>query len=381
MIDAGSSGSRVHAYHFIRDAEGTPVLQSELFKQLKPGLSSYKDDPKAAADSLVPLFDAALTKIPAALQGRTPVAVKATAGLRMTGERQANAILASVRDLLDTYPFMIKPNPIEGVEIMDGLSEAKFAWVTVNYLKRTLALPAEKTSVMLDLGGGSTQIAIALPASKGNVARSEDYKTSTLLGTTHLLYLHSFLGQGLLVGRGGIFDENSDAAGACVPSSSTVSYKYGDKSWTIKGMPSTNAEGCMVVARKALRKTDFAGSIERPAQGQPIFAMSYYFDRGVDAGLISPDSETGSLTPQQFHDAANKACALDSTSAIKAAFPNTKDDTLEFLCTDLSFISTLLEDGFGISPTTDISLAKAIKFNGERVETQWTLGAALDAIV
>ena len=39
-----------------------------------------------------------------------------------------------------------------GVEIMDGLSEALFGWVTINYLQRLLTKPSTQTAVVLDLG-------------------------------------------------------------------------------------------------------------------------------------------------------------------------------------------------------------------------------------
>lgn len=77
---------------------------------------------------------------------------------------------------------------------------------------------------------------MALPASKGNIAKGSDYKTSRLLGHTHMLYLHSFLGQGLMAGRGGIYADGGDAAGACVPAGATVSYEYNDESWSVKGI-------------------------------------------------------------------------------------------------------------------------------------------------
>lgn len=382
MIDAGSTGSRVHAYHFTRDSSGNPVLQSELFEQLKPGLSQFarKDDYKGGADSLIPLLDAAMSKVPAALRHATPITLKATAGLRMTGAAQSEGTLQAVRDLIMTYPF--KFNPADGAEIMGGLSEAEFAWITVNYLQDQLSLPAAKTSVMLDLGGGSTQIAMALPASKGNIAKSSkssDYKTSTLLGQTHLLYLHSFLGQGLMAGRGGIYEDGGESAGACVPADAKVSYEYNDKSWSVSGKATSSADGCMAVARKALRAagSDFSQAVEQPQKGQPVFAMSYYFDRGIEAGLISPEAETGDLTPKLYHDAAERVCALSSAAAVKSAFPNVKDENANFLCTDLCFISTLLQDGFGLASSTPLKLAKAIRYNGERVETQWTLGASI----
>lgn len=48
------------------------------------------------AKSLVPLLDLALTKIPPAKRKKTPVALKATAGLRLLPGNQAEVILNQV---------------------------------------------------------------------------------------------------------------------------------------------------------------------------------------------------------------------------------------------------------------------------------------------
>ena len=103
--------------------------------------------------------------------------------------------------------------------------------------------------------------------------------------------------------------------------------------------------------------------------------MSYYFhfDHGIEAGLISPGAETGDLTPK-LYNTAKRVCALGSAAAVKSAFPNVKDENADYLCTDLCFISTLRQGSFGLAPSTTLKLAKAIRYNGERVETQWTLG-------
>jgi Golgi nucleoside diphosphatase len=58
--------------------------------------------------------------------------------------------------LLKSYEFLYDPE--DAVEIMEGTNEGKFAWITVNYLLGSVHKPAEKTLVVLDLGGGSTQV-------------------------------------------------------------------------------------------------------------------------------------------------------------------------------------------------------------------------------
>ena len=67
VIDAGSTGSRVHVVRFLEN-QGVLELQNDTLHHLKPGLSSYADDPDAAAQSLQPLMDLALKTVPKHLQ-------------------------------------------------------------------------------------------------------------------------------------------------------------------------------------------------------------------------------------------------------------------------------------------------------------------------
>ena len=132
MIDAGSTGSRIHIYKFHNCFE-SPALEHETFEQINPGLSSYAYSPEEAAESLDVLLDIALAEIPVELHSCTPLAVKATAGLRLLGEAQSLAILEEVeRRILNNYPFPLPSD--DGVIIMDGKDEGVYAWITTNYL-------------------------------------------------------------------------------------------------------------------------------------------------------------------------------------------------------------------------------------------------------
>ena len=65
VLDAGSTGSRVLAFTFHRHViGGNLVLESELWKEVKPGLSSYASDPSAGAASISELLDAAKEVVP-----------------------------------------------------------------------------------------------------------------------------------------------------------------------------------------------------------------------------------------------------------------------------------------------------------------------------
>ncbi|KND00896.1 uncharacterized protein SPPG_03996 [Spizellomyces punctatus DAOM BR117] len=159
VIDAGSTGSRIHVYRFNHCDGPSLTLEDEIFQQLKPGLSSPKfATPEEAANSLDPLLKIALEAVPANVQKCTPVTVKATAGLRMLKDGKGEQILKAVKTKLQTeYPFaLIEP---DSVAIMAGKDEGVFAWITVNYLlKRIGQKDRKETAAIMDLGGGSTQI-------------------------------------------------------------------------------------------------------------------------------------------------------------------------------------------------------------------------------
>ena len=147
-------------FHFLSSdpSAGQMVLKSEVFHALKPGLSSYAENPTSGAESLIPLLELAMSTVPEEHRAKTPINLKATAGLRLLKQDQSTALLREVEMLLQSYPFLYDPE--DAVEIMSGSDEGMFAWVTVNYLLESIALDAPHTCVVLDLGGGSTQVCL-----------------------------------------------------------------------------------------------------------------------------------------------------------------------------------------------------------------------------
>jgi guanosine-diphosphatase len=148
---------------------------------LRPGLSFFKGNPTGAADSLRPLLQTSMDSIPASLRSCTPIAVKATAGLRLLGQTESRSILKEVRRMIkEEYPFQLADGrkgegltELTGdggagraVEIMEGKDEGVFAWITVNYLLGLIGPPLpghtrdsqKHTAAVMDLGGASTQI-------------------------------------------------------------------------------------------------------------------------------------------------------------------------------------------------------------------------------
>lgn len=211
MIDAGSTGSRIHVYKF-NYCKASPELEFEHFDHIEPGLSSYKADAQGAAHSLRPLLDKALDIVPQPLQACTPLQLKATAGLRLLGPEQSGAIIQAVRHMIESsYPFPIADlvdnhdkATKNGIEIMDGRDEGVFAWITVNYLMNLIGSGGnKKTAAVMDLGGGSTQIVFQpqLQASSPMHPGEHVYELKNFENSSFTLYQKSYLGYGLKQAR------------------------------------------------------------------------------------------------------------------------------------------------------------------------------------
>merc|ERR1711977_725035 len=388
MIDAGSTGSRIHVYKF-NNCGSTPELEDEVFKMTEKkeggsGLSSFKTDAEGAAQSLDVLMDTAMASVPDSYKSCTPVAVKATAGLRLLGPEMSQKILDAVRNRLETkYPFPVVSKENNGVVIMDGKDECVYAWITTNYLLGKIGGPDPSgTAAVFDLGGGSTQIVFE-PTFKGAVpekmAEGDHKYKLTFGGRNFELYQHSHLGYGLMSAREAIHRALIEDIHSTTPI---------DPAWTSKpvvnpciapgmirpvdvklsdghplgGSVSVNMTGpsspapaqCRKLAEKILFKEkectlapcSFNGihqpSLEKTFSQEDVYAFSYFYDRTDPLGM--PES----FTIKELQDRPEH-------------------------CLDLTFMLALLHTGYEMPIDREIKIAKKIKGN----ELGWCLGASL----
>uniref|UniRef100_A0A4W3H3L8 Ectonucleoside triphosphate diphosphohydrolase 6 n=1 Tax=Callorhinchus milii TaxID=7868 RepID=A0A4W3H3L8_CALMI len=96
MFDAGSTGTRIHVFKFTQKPNESLKLTEEIFKALKPGLSAYSDEPHLCMKNIQDLLDVAKNSIPSDFWANTPVALKATAGLRLLPAEKAEGLLDKV---------------------------------------------------------------------------------------------------------------------------------------------------------------------------------------------------------------------------------------------------------------------------------------------
>ena len=143
-----------------------------------------------------------------------------------------------------------------------GSDEGAFAWLTLNYLLGYLGKAEEETMAAIDMGGGSVQQAFAL---KPEDARSAPDGYLTQLsggGRTYSVYVHSYLGFGLMAGRAAVLAwEETKAANPCVPSQHSGTYEYGGVAYTLAAHPSgASFESCARLVSLVLQQDADCGA-------------------------------------------------------------------------------------------------------------------------
>ncbi|KAI0315612.1 nucleoside phosphatase family-domain-containing protein [Amylostereum chailletii] len=413
MIDAGSTGSRIHVYKF-HNCGPSPTYEYEVFQQTQPGLSDYASRPKDAAESLDPLLQTALRIVPEALRTCTPVAVKATAGLRLLDAQnpgQSGVILDAVRSHLETaYPFPVSKDA-EAIAVMDGKDEGVYAWITANYLLNTIRADSPKDAVphaVLDLGGASTQIVFepAFGDSSARLLEGEHKYELEFGGRTHVLYQHSYLGYGLKRARKSVHrlvefmasvrpsgrKPEAEIANPCLARGTRREVEIEDeltqmkKTVTMAGEDVGGFEACnrvveLIMAKDAIcevKPCSFDGvyqpSLLDTFPAGKILLLSYFYDRIQP--LVASSTTSAPLTIASIAQLATDVCqgrpAWERRWAGDKAALDELEDRPEY-CLDLTFMHGLLRLGYEFGGEREVGIGKQI----EGTELGWALGAAI----
>ncbi|KAJ3308688.1 Guanosine-diphosphatase [Boothiomyces sp. JEL0838] len=362
VIDAGSTGSRIHVYRF-NYCNQAPELEDEVFVITKPGLSSYVDNPKAAADSLDKLLKEAVKSVPVQLQKCTPITVKATAGLRMLENGMGEQILKEVeKKLKNEYPFpLIKER---AVEIMGGDDEGNIG-----------GSDKKPTVGIMDLGGGSTQIVFEPSSMIHPGSHKKELKFS---GHEYVLYQHSYDGYGLMQGRMKIKKASKNEA-PCLPEGKKSTLKIGDSELELHGTGNDFDKCFSFIAGNLFNKEEACNLNPCSFDGiympnlkesfkNDLYAFSYFYDK-----FANPFNHEVSFELSQMKFQADNICSKNPKIPQGGVKEYEKNNDW---CMDLGFMYSLLTVGYGLPDTHVVKTTK--KING--IEIGWCLGAAIQMI-
>lgn len=344
VFDAGSTGTRLNVCRFGRIKESKRMkLLWHHYVEVKGGLAFSED-----VESLIgPMVDEAKMLVPERCFGNTPVFLRATAGLRLTGEDVASKLLDDVRRVLELSGFFFEPSH---VSIMDGEDEGLFAWATVNEL-----LDWEGKIGTIDLGGGSVQL--TYPVDDHHPSAS----SLSIGDRAFRLHSHSHLGYGLVEFKNrlqlSVQNMEPHQNNPCAKSLEDDIVGAGDFDECLQLVLSTFTmrdihTGEICTSYESDNCT--LEGVSRPKPAGRFVAFAYFYDTVVSAAGLSPASSIGDIRTRGILACSNRSDPVP--------------------CEDLAYVYALLSHGLNLdNPEVSISFQQRIR--GRMIG--WAIGSLL----
>ncbi len=423
VIDAGSSGSRLHIYKWNARVYSTPYppisypsTDESWTDVLEPGVSSFVDNPILVISQLKSLIEFAKTSLTHFKEEWKyyPIFFKATGGMREVPFSKRENIMKTIRDFLSdptSNPFYFES---EFARVISGEEEAIYAWAAANFLMGDLIQPLQnqknihdsisthtRTYGVLDLGGASTQIAFYVPSQE----ILEGLYKFQIGGRKHWnIYTKSFLQFGHESIRNRHMKDITTQAIQSKPNTgiaitpclhsaySEIYYNaVGQKEVSVSGpnIPSSDQFNKCMAALKPLLQLDLDDFCDWVYDGECGIAGQYQprIPSQEIMGFIGLSSYQvpwnvfqlpPTATIKEFQEKAMKICSFDFSELVLyyeslPTIDSADASSLPYYCFFGSYVSILLTKGYGFS--TNHTLTVVSEYNGNRVG--WTLGSIL----
>jgi hypothetical protein len=343
VIDAGSTGSRIHIYSYDMDETNTPANISEVWtKKINPGFAAIEPNHDAIDNYLSILFSGAPNQ-----QG--PVYFYATAGMRLLPSSRQKLYYQEVQGWFDQQSqwHLIEAKTITGNE------EALYDWLSVNYHLGTLKDQNKSIGVM-DMGGASVQIVFPIP--KNEKINDPSQMEFDLYGQHFNLYVHSFLGLG-----------QNEMSRQFLNSASCFSNNY----------PLPNGE--MGQGHAPLCEQEISALMNSMHEVnktiQPLLTNnpvdSWYAIGGISnlADNKIFHFENNQITNQSLIQQADSQICHQQWDKLNAQYPN--DEYLYEYCLFSAYFYALMVDGYGMYPD------QIVNYLPPNLNMDWTRGVVL----
>lgn len=397
VLDCGSSGTRVFVYTWNRPPPDSDELLdisplNDDFNQpvqlkVEPGLSSFANRPEAVIDYITPLLRVAEKHIPSDRHSETVLYMLATAGMRMIPEADQNIILSELRaNVPKVTNFIFSDNH---VDIISGKEEGVYAWISANYVLNRLKINPNGERApsvgIIDMGGGSVQIAFEVPSQ--DQIPPDDFSQFNLgaKDTSHLeykLFVTTHLGFGANVAmdnyRNMLVDQFQDQAisDPCLPSGATHSQDgvefIGTGNYTAcfsSLKPLLHKGTCSALDQTCSLNGHFQPSFDSVSE---FFGFSEFFYTSEDCLHLA-----GRWNYDLFRKEAASYCATKWSKLQenwKADKYKADANRLKHQCFKSAWVPMVLHNGFNF-PTHHKKLTTLQTIGG--TEVQWALGALI----
>ncbi|MCW8450299.1 acetate and sugar kinases/Hsc70/actin family protein [Legionella quinlivanii] len=342
IVDAGSTGSRLHVYSY--DLEGqTPVNITERYsKKIKPGLATIEANEPTVDAYLTTLFSGA----PAY---QIPVYFYSTAGMRLLPQPKQQ----QMNNLVQQWFTNQSQWQLVEAKTITGMDEGMYGWLAINYQLNTLKNESETVGTM-DMGGASVQI--VFPVSASSEVNSQDIRELDIYGRHFKLFIHSFLGLGQTEVTHQFLDDS-------VCFANDYQMPAGEKG-------QGDAYVCEGEISSLMNAVHHVNRVVQPAlQANPV--KNWY----VMGGLVDlAKSQPFNYTEQEFNnqsllDEANSQICQQQWGALNSQFPG--NEYLYGYCLFPAYYYALMVDGYGLNSQ------QPLHYLGADKSSDWTIGVVL----
>lgn len=344
VIDAGSTGSRLHIYAYDLDSTNSPINIKELWnKKAKPGFANIEPESKA--------IDAYMANLMAdAPKEEIPVYFYATAGMRLLPLTKQKKFY----DELQSWFTQQSEWKLIKAKTITGNDEALYDWLSVNYHLGSLQSGANESVGVMDMGGASVQI--VFPVQKNDTLNNKSQIELDLYGQHLNLYVQSFLG----LGQTEVAHQYLNSAACFANNYPLPDGEYGQG----------NAFACKSEIASLMNEVHKVNKNIQPLlTANPV--DSWYSIGGIanmaDSSLF--DFANNQLTSQNLLQQADKQICNQQWDNLDIRFPN--DDYVYQYCLFSAYYYALMVDGYGLYPE------QTINYIPPSQNLDWTLGVVL----
>ena len=344
VIDAGSTGSRLHIFSYDLDETNTPAHIVELWsKKNKPGFASLEANQDSIDAYLTILFSGAPIQ-------HIPVYFYATAGMRLLPQAKQKIYYQNLKNWFNQHEEWL----LIDSKTITGDNEALYDWLAVNYHLGTIQSTLNQFVGVMDIGGASVQI--AFPIQKDPNLNQRSQVELDLYGQHINLFIHSFLGLGQNEMNHQLLDSTS-----CFPNN----YPLPDGE-----MGQGNAQGCAKEIAFLINGIHKTNSVVQPAliknQINSWYAIGGIAKLAESQPFQFPNNQ---LTTHDFLDQANNLACQQSWEELSSQFPD--NESVDAYCLLPAFYYALIVDGYGFSPNQIVNYVPSAQ------NLDWTLGVVL----
>ncbi len=344
VVDAGSTGSRVHIYAYDHEGNQITNIHEVSSKKIQPGIASVELNEASIHKYLNTLFADSQNK-------SIPVYFYATAGMRLLSNQKQISYYDKIKKWFSSQSNwkLLEAKTITGNE------EGVFGWYAVNYGLGTLSSTELPYVGVMDTGGASVQV--TFPITNLQSVNKEDLVDVTLKNQTVHLFVHSFLGLG---------QNELDHQFLDVPECFSNDYPLTNGSLAHGNLPACEKEIAVLI-----NAVHHVNKIVKPViESNPVSA--WYGIGGI--GYIVQTSpvvfENNEFTMNQLADKGNIEFCQKNWNTLNGQYST--NDYLYSSCLNTSYFEALVVDGYGINPNQPIHF-----FPSSANMADWTLGVVL----